>query len=208
VPTTSLGILLTRLAPVRTANLPAADMPERLDRMDPASDILEPAGSRMRPGGAKSRAVKVLELRSKWGLGITARSSKAPTNGVCGRTLGLYGLGVPRGLSGLKPFCLSRYETGGAKSIGSKTMEFSLNLAGVGNEANAAGGGKGFLAIGAGRRPLIEDMPRGGRYLDEAAELPDMYGPRGPVSLRNRGGARGGGVIARRVMGSEKGALG
>lgn len=62
VPTTSLGILLTRYAPLRTAILPAADMPERLERMEPASDALEP-GSRKRGGGAKSSAVKVPDLR-------------------------------------------------------------------------------------------------------------------------------------------------
>lgn len=64
VPTISLGILLTRYAPLRIAILPALDMPDRLERIEPASDALEP-GSRKRGGGAKSRAVKVLELRSK-----------------------------------------------------------------------------------------------------------------------------------------------
>jgi hypothetical protein len=85
----SLGIRLTRLAPLRTANLPAADMPERLDRIDPASELPEDPGSRKRGGGAKSSAVKVPDLRSRWGLGITARSSYEPTNGVCGLTAGL-----------------------------------------------------------------------------------------------------------------------
>ena len=89
VPTISLGILLTRFAPVRTAILPAADIPERFDRMDPASEALAP-GSRIRGGGAKSSPVNVLDLRSMClyrleivfvqeggthGLGITARSS-------------------------------------------------------------------------------------------------------------------------------------
>jgi hypothetical protein len=74
VKTISLGILLTRLAPLATAYLPAADIPERLDRIEPASDALEP-GSRNLGGGAKSRPVKRPDLRSKCGLGRTARSS-------------------------------------------------------------------------------------------------------------------------------------
>jgi hypothetical protein len=107
VKTTPFGILLTRFAPLATANLPAADIPERLERIEPASDAPEP-GSRNLGGGAKSRPVKVPDLRSKCGLGITAKSSCALANGVCGRIAGLKGLGVPKGLSGLTPFCLSR----------------------------------------------------------------------------------------------------
>lgn len=63
VPATSFGILLTRYAPLRTAQLPAADIPDRFDRIDPASEAFDP-GSRNRGGGAKSRAVKVPDLRS------------------------------------------------------------------------------------------------------------------------------------------------
>jgi hypothetical protein len=107
VKTISLGILLTRLAPLATACLPIADMPERLERIEPASEALEP-GSRNLGGSAKSRPVKVLDLRSMCGLGITGKSSKELAKGVCGRTDGLKGRGLPRGLSGLMPFCLSR----------------------------------------------------------------------------------------------------
>ena len=63
VPTTSLGIRLTRYAPARTAILLVVDMPERFERIDPASEAPDP-GSRKRGGGAKSRAVKVPDLRS------------------------------------------------------------------------------------------------------------------------------------------------
>jgi hypothetical protein len=127
---------------------------------------------------------------------------------VCGRTAGLYGLGEPRGLSGRIPFCLSLKETGGAKSAASNTIEFSVSFAGVGSDDSADGGGRGFF--GGGSRPLIDDMPRGGGYCDEAIEPLDMCGPPEavPVLLRKRGGARGGGVMARRVIGSAKGALG
>jgi len=159
VNTTPLGILLTRLAPLAIAFLPTADMPDRLERMEPASDAFEP-GSRNLGGGAKSRPVKRPDLRSKCGLGSTARSSKELANGVWGRKAGLYGLGLPRGLSGLKPFCRSRYETGGAKSSALKTMASSDNLAGVGSDERAEGGGRGLL--GGGARPLIDDMLRGG----------------------------------------------
>ena len=81
VNTTPLGILLTRLAPLAIAFLPTADMPDRLERMEPASDAFEP-GSRNFGGGAKSRPVKRPDLRSKCGLGSTARSSKELANGV------------------------------------------------------------------------------------------------------------------------------
>lgn len=64
VPTTSLGILLTRYAPVRMPILLAADMPDRFERIDPASDPFAP-GSRKRGGGAKSRDVNVPDLRSR-----------------------------------------------------------------------------------------------------------------------------------------------
>src|SRR3954447_6981660 len=94
VKTMPLGILLTRLAPLATACLPAADMPERLERIEPASDALEP-GSRNLGGGAKSRPVNNPDLRSMWGLGITARSSYELAKGVCGRTDGLKGRGLP-----------------------------------------------------------------------------------------------------------------
>jgi hypothetical protein len=62
VPTTSAGILLTRFAPLRIAILPAWDIPERFDRIDPASDPVAP-GSRIRAGGAKSKAVNMPDLR-------------------------------------------------------------------------------------------------------------------------------------------------
>jgi len=160
VNTISLGILLTRFAPLATAYRPAADMPERFERIDPASEELDP-GSRNLGGGAKSRPVKAPDLRSMCGLGITARSSKELASGVWGRTAGLKGRGLPRGLSGLRPFCLSRKDTGGAKSIGSNTIEFSVSLAGVGSDARADGGGMGFLGPGGPMRPLIDDMLRG-----------------------------------------------
>jgi hypothetical protein len=47
------------------AILPAADIPDRLERMDPASDALD-AGSRIRAGGAKSKAVNKPDLRRAW----------------------------------------------------------------------------------------------------------------------------------------------
>jgi hypothetical protein len=71
------------------------------------------------------------------------------------------------------PFCRSRYETGGAKSAALKTIEFSVSFPGVGSDSRITGGGRGFLGPGAGRRPLIEDMLRGG-YWDEAMDPPDM----------------------------------
>lgn len=92
---------------------------------------------------------------------------------MCGRTAGLKGLGVPRGLSGRMPFCRSRYETGGAKSAASKTIEFSVSFPGVGNDVSVVGGGRGFLGAGAGRRPLIELMLRGGNW-DDGMEPLDM----------------------------------
>ena len=144
------------------ANCALFDMPERLERIEPASEARDEPGSRNFGGGAKSSAVKVPDLRSKWGLGMTAKSSYELARGVCGRTAGLNGLGAPSGLSGRMPFCLSRYVMGGAKSAASKTMEFSVSFPGVGSEERADGGGRGFLGAGAGRRPLIDDMLRGG----------------------------------------------
>lgn len=44
------------------------------------------------------------EKELAYGLGITARSSKELTRGVCARTAGLKGLGAPNGLSGRTPF--------------------------------------------------------------------------------------------------------
>lgn len=81
VNTISLGILLTRLAPLATAFRPTADIPERFERIEPASEAFEP-GSRNLGGGAKSRAVKRPDLRSMCGLGITARSSNELASGV------------------------------------------------------------------------------------------------------------------------------
>ena len=104
---------------------------------------------------------------------MTARSSYELARGVWGRTAGLNGLDLPRGLSGLRRVCLSRYDTGGAKSAALKTMALSVSFAGVGSEERADGGGKGFLGAGAARRPLIDDMLRGG-YCDEAMEPLDM----------------------------------
>lgn len=160
VKTISLGILLTRLAPLAMALLPTADIPDRLERMEPASEALEP-GSRNLGGGAKSRPVKKPDLRSMCGLGMTARSSNELAKGVCGRTDGLKGLGLPRGLSGRRPFCLSRKETGGAKSSVLNTIASADSFAGVGSDESAEGGGSGFLGPGGGNRPLIEDMLRG-----------------------------------------------
>ena len=180
-------------------------MPERFDRIEPASDPLEP-GSRNRGGGAKSRAVNVPDLRSMCGLGIGARSSYVEANGVWGLTAGLKGLGAPRGLSGRLPACMSLNEMGGAKSAALKIMESSVSLAGVGRDARGVGGGRGRRGPGAGSLPLMDDIPRGGIYLLEAMEPLDIWGPWGLLPLRNRGGARGGGVIARRVTGWAKGA--
>jgi hypothetical protein len=57
----SCGILETRYAPFLMALLVIWDTPERFDRMDPAS--LAFSGSLNLRGGAKSRAVKVPDLR-------------------------------------------------------------------------------------------------------------------------------------------------
>lgn len=62
VPTAPGGSLLTRFAPLRIAIRPAADIPERLERIEPASDAFDP-GSRKRGGGAKSRPVKRPDFR-------------------------------------------------------------------------------------------------------------------------------------------------
>jgi hypothetical protein len=62
VPTTPLGILLMRLAPLRMAILPTFDMPDLFERIEPASEAFAP-GSWKRGGGAKSNPVNVLELR-------------------------------------------------------------------------------------------------------------------------------------------------
>jgi hypothetical protein len=63
VATKSVPILLTRYAPFRMPSLPALDIPERLDRIEPASDPLDP-GSRIRGGGANSKPVYSFEARS------------------------------------------------------------------------------------------------------------------------------------------------
>ena len=67
------------------------------------------------------------------------------------------------------PFCLSLYETGGAKSAALKMPKSSCSLPGVGSEARGVGGGMGFRA--AGRRPLMDDMLRGGAKRGEPKEL-------------------------------------
>lgn len=58
----SPGRRLTRPAPLRMANSLTLDTPLRLDRMEPASDM--ESLSLILLGGAKSRAVKVPDLRS------------------------------------------------------------------------------------------------------------------------------------------------
>ena len=63
VPTTSLGMRLTRYAPVRTACCERADKALLLLRIDPASEVV--SSFRKRGGGAKSRAVNVPDLRSR-----------------------------------------------------------------------------------------------------------------------------------------------
>ena len=67
VETTSFGILLTRLAPLRIANCALFDMPERFERIEPAAEPGRDDGPSLRNfgGGAKSSAVKVPDLRSR-----------------------------------------------------------------------------------------------------------------------------------------------
>lgn len=86
VPTILGGNLLTRYAPFLTASCWTCDIPLLVLRMEPASLIL--SWSLNLRGGAKSRAVKVPDLRRRCGLGIGARSSNAETRGVCGLTEG------------------------------------------------------------------------------------------------------------------------
>lgn len=69
-------------------------------------------------------------------------------------------------------------------------------MCGVGSEANGAGGGRGFL--GPAERPLMADCPRGGGM----KRLPALLEARPRGGPWKRGGARGGGVMARRVTGS------
>src|ERR1700722_13875996 len=132
-----------------------------------------------------------LEIRT-YGLGIELSPSKALPSGVWDGTAGLYGRWTPNGLSGLLPAWRSLKDTGGAKSIGLNTIESSFSLCGVGSEANGAGGGRGFF--GPAERPLMADWPRGG--MKRPAELLEARPRGGPWK---RGGARGGGVMARRV---------
>lgn len=63
--TLSPGNLLTRCAPLRIAWSCIADTPLRLLRMEPASDMLS-WSRKTRFGGAKSREVKVPDLRREW----------------------------------------------------------------------------------------------------------------------------------------------
>lgn len=63
---------------------------------------------------------------------------------MCARTDGEYDRRSLLELS-WRPACLSRYDAGGAKSIGEKTIESSFNMCGVGSVRSAAGGGIGFL---------------------------------------------------------------
>lgn len=116
VPTTSLGIRLTRYAPARMLSSCLADIALRLLRMLPASEAVALEGKR--GGGAKSSAVKVPDFLSRWlgrhvswrrtdrdstityGLGITERSSNEDAKGRCAGTMGENGRIPPRGLSG------------------------------------------------------------------------------------------------------------
>lgn len=116
MPTTSLGIRLTRYAPARMLSNCLADMALRLLRMLPASEAVALEGKR--GGGAKSSAVKVPDFRSRWlrshvswrrkgkdsaityGLGMTERSSNEDAKGRCAGTRGEKGRIPPRGLSG------------------------------------------------------------------------------------------------------------
>lgn len=65
VPTTSFGMRLTRYAPARIACCCRADMAVPLLRMLPASELFEESSPLKRGDGAKSRAVKVPDLRSE-----------------------------------------------------------------------------------------------------------------------------------------------
>ena len=67
VVTTSFGILLTRLAPLRIAYCALFDMPERFERIEPAAEPGREGVPSLRNfgGGAKSSAVKVPDLRSR-----------------------------------------------------------------------------------------------------------------------------------------------
>jgi len=81
VPATSLGIRLTRYAPVRMWCRCTADMAEWLLRMLPVSLMLS-APRNTRPGGAKSNDVNVADFLNAWGLGSMARSSKDDASGI------------------------------------------------------------------------------------------------------------------------------
>jgi len=105
VKTASLGIRLTRYAPLRMAPSCTFEIPLLLLRILPASLML--SGSLILLGGAKSSPVKVPDLRSTCGLGMAASSSKALTVGVNTGTAGEYGRRSPNGLSDL-PAALSR----------------------------------------------------------------------------------------------------
>jgi len=128
-----------------------AEMPLRLLRMEPES--LPFSVPRNRGGGAKSRPVKVPDLRranlggmlvrllccnvgfeETHGLGMAARSSKLCARGTCALKAGLYGRAVPVGLSGPRPSCRSRKLVGGAKSIGECMEVSSLSMCGVGKD--------------------------------------------------------------------------
>ena len=66
-PTMSVGNLLIRFAPERTAKRAVLDMPDRpdiFDRTDPVSEMGDWSPRKILGGGAKSRAVNVPDLRS------------------------------------------------------------------------------------------------------------------------------------------------
>jgi len=150
--TTPVGRRETLYAPLRMLCRCMAVIPLWLLRMLPASLIS--VSLRNLRGGAKSRAVKVPDLRSECGLGMEARSSKDEARGICGETLGEYGRSPPRRLS-TSP---SRWmRTRGANMFGSANAS-SLTIEGVGNTCSGLGGAIGLRARGGiGKRPLTEE---------------------------------------------------
>lgn len=83
----SPGSRLTLPAPFRMAPSCTAEMPLRLLRMEPASLRLSFASTNLR-GGAKSRLVKVPDLRRRW-----LRHAVLARPGVCAGRRETYGLG-------------------------------------------------------------------------------------------------------------------
>lgn len=68
------------------------------------------------------------DLRRACGDGMGARVSKDDKSGLYARTDGLKGREVPVGLSGTLPFCCSRKEDGGAKSMVFNNAESVLSM--------------------------------------------------------------------------------